>query len=76
MASEAKELDSEILSIVGSLGGSTAKYKRERGKAIRVMISEIYSPPRVSSVAKLCPSFGVLPGCALDLTTHDVDGRH
>ena len=76
MTREAKELDGEIMSIVGSLGGSTAKYKRERGKAIRVMISEIYSPPRVSSIAKLCPSFGVLPGFALDLTTHDVDGRH
>ena len=24
----------------------------------------------------MCPSFGVLPGFALDLTTHDDDGRH
>ena len=30
----------------------------------------------MSAVAKLCPSFGILPGFALDLTTHDDDGRH
>ena len=63
---EAKELDKQILSIVGSLGGSTSKYRRERGRAFRAIVSEIYSPPRVSAIAKLCPSFGVLPGFALD----------
>ena len=26
-------------------------------------------------MAKLCPSFGILPGFALDLTTSDDDGR-
>ena len=43
---------------------------------MRVIVSEIYSPRRVSVVAKLCPSFGILPQFALDLTTHDDDGRH
>ena len=38
--------------------------------------NEIYSPPRVSAVAKMCPSFGILPGFALDLTTDHTDGRH
>ena len=73
---EAKVINSEILSLVNSLGGSSSKYRRERGKAFRAIVSEIYSPPRVSAVAKLCPSFGILPGFALDLTTHDSDGRH
>ena len=45
-------------------------------KAIRAIASEMYSPPRVSAVAKLCPSFGMLPGFAPDLTTHDTDGKH
>ena len=36
---------------------------------------EIYSPPRVLAVAKLCLSYGILPGFALDLTTNDSDGR-
>ena len=39
-------------------------------------MSEIYSPPRVSAVAKLCPSYGILPGFALDLTTTGSTGRH
>ena len=73
---EAGETHGEIPSLIRQLGGCTAKYKRERGKAMGAIISEIYSPPRVSAVAKLCPSFGILPGFALDLTTHDDDGRH
>ena len=62
--------------IVGSLGGNSSRYRRERGRAIRAIVSEIYPPPRVSAVAKLCPSFGVLPWFALDLTTNDDDGKH
>ena len=73
---EARETDGEILSTIRQLGGNTAKYKRKRGKAMRAIVSEIYLPPRVSAVAKLCPSFGILSGFALVLTTHDDDGRH
>ena len=36
----------------------------------------MYSQPRVSAVAKLCPSLGKLLGFALYLTTHDADGKH
>ena len=73
---EARQVNGEIMSLISSLGGSTSKYRRERERSIRAIVSEIYSPPRVSAVAKLCPSFGILPGFALDLTTHDHDGRH
>ena len=76
MREEARQLNGEILSIVQSMGGNTSRYRRERGRAVRAVLSEIYSPPRVSNVAKMCPAYGVLPGFALDLTTHDVDGRH
>ena len=72
---EARAIDGHILQIVDSLGGSTGKYRRERGKAARAVLSEIYSPPRVTAMAKMCPSYGILPGFALDLTTFDVDGR-
>ena len=75
-AQEAKSLDREILSLVRNLGGNASSYRRERGRAIRAAISEIYSPPCVSAVAKMCPSFGILPGFALDATTNDTDGRH
>ena len=69
------EIDAEVLQIVSSLGGDSSRYRRERGKAFRAILSEIYSPPRVTAMAKMCPSYGVLPGFALDLTTHDTDGR-
>ena len=55
---EVENLDREILSLVRNLGGNASSYRRERGRAIRAGISEIYSPPRVSAVAKMCPSFG------------------
>ena len=61
------------MSMLGSFGGHTSKYKRERGKALRAIVSDIYSPPRVSAVDKCCPSFGSLLGFALDLTAHDHD---
>ena len=66
--------ENEILSIVKSLGANGSKFKRERGKALRAVVSEIYSPPRVTKAAsKLLPELGVMPGFALDLTTADVD---
>ena len=73
---EVNQLDQEILSIVNNLGGNSAKYRRERSRAVRAVVSEIYSPPRVSAVAKLCSSYRMLPGFFLDLTTSDSDGRH
>ena len=73
---EARKDNEEILSLISDLGGNASRYKRERSKALRAVVSEIYSPPRVSAVANMCSSFGILPGFALDLTTHDVDGRH
>ena len=76
VADELREIDAEILSVVRSLGGNASRYRRERGRALRAVVSEIYSPPRVSAVAKLCPSYGILPGFAFDLTTSDSDGRN
>ena len=35
-------------------------------------ISEIYSPPRITTVAR---RYGLRAGCSLDITTFDVDGR-
>ena len=38
------------------------------------MVSEIYSPPRVTRAARLLPHLGITPGFALDLTVNDEDG--
>ena len=64
---EAKKLDGEILNVVKALGGNSGKYRRERSRAIRAVVSEIYSPPRVTAAARRLPHLGVLPGFAMDL---------
>ena len=36
---EARQVNGEILEIVGSLGGNVGKYRRERGRALRAVVS-------------------------------------
>ena len=72
---EVAEANREIMNIVKSLGGSGGRYRRERAKALRAVVSEVYSPPRVTAATKLLPELKLIPGFALDLTTADVDGR-
>ena len=64
------------MAIVIGLGGNKARYRRERTRALKAIVSEVYSPPRVTAAAKkLLPELGSIPGFALDPTTADVDGR-
>ena len=63
------------MAVLSSLGADTAKYRRERSKSIRAVVSEIYSPPRVTAATKLLPELRIIPGFALDLTTADTDGQ-
>ena len=58
----------EILTLVESIGGHTMKYAREMRKQVRAVLSEIYSPERVTAAAKLLPGLGIAPGFALDVT--------
>ena len=62
--------------LVTQLGGHGGGYARERRQGWNRMVSEIYSPPRITSLAKQLPSYGILPGFALDLTTVDDQGKH
>ena len=48
--------------------------KERRSSALK-LVSEIYSPPRVTAAAKLLPELRCIPGFALDLTTADENGR-
>ena len=61
--------------MVSQMGGCGKSYARERKAALTKCVSEVYSPPRISALAKDLPSYGIQPGFALDLTTYDVDGR-
>ena len=71
---QVREANREILSVIKSLGADRGKYGRERAKASKAVVSEIYSPPRVTAASKLLPELKLIPGFALDLTTADVDG--
>ena len=64
-----------MLNIIRELGGGEKRYTRERRRAVRGLVSEIYSPPRVTNAAKLLPEFGCVPGFALDITTVDENGE-
>ena len=52
---EIEETNREIMAVLNSLGADSAKYRRERSKPIRAVVSEIYSPPRVTAATKLLP---------------------
>ena len=67
-------MDLEILSVIHQLGVDSKKYKRERNKQLKYLISEIYSGPRVVRALKLLPGLGLGPGFSLDLTTVDENG--
>ena len=42
---------------------------------MRAVVSEVYSPPRVTAATTFLPELLLIPGFALDLTTKDSDGR-
>ena len=72
---EVREADIEIISVIDALGGDGSRYRRERKKAMISVVSEIYSPPRVTAATKSLPELKLIPGFALDLTTADSDGK-
>jgi hypothetical protein len=65
----------EIMKIVRGLGGSRNAYTRKLSKALKGIVSEIYSPPRITRAITMMPSSEVIAGFALDLTATDDDGR-
>ena len=49
------EADREIVSVVRALGGTGSQYRRERNKAIRAVVSEIYPSPESCSGGQVAP---------------------
>ena len=66
-------VEDEYVNLLGMLGAHTGAFKRENRKAYNRIVSEIYSPPRVTRMASSLPSLKVLPGYAFDITTNDPD---
>ena len=60
--------DAEYMRMIMMLGASPGPFKRERRTACSRMVSEIYSPPRVTHAISSMPGCGLLPVLALDLT--------
>lgn len=65
----------EILKLVNELGSGPRGYRRHRHAALKNLVAEIYSKPRVTSALKLLPEMGLTGGFALDLTTTDENGE-
>jgi len=68
------EHNAEILRLVDELGSGSHSYRRHRQTALKNLVSEIYSGPRVTAALKLLPGLGLSAGFALDLTTTDENG--
>ena len=71
------EDDDEPISLflMSQLACDTRSYHRERRQAYNRVVSEVYSPPRVSGYFARNPQKYLGPGFALDLTTNDEHGN-
>jgi hypothetical protein len=55
------------------MGGSGRSYRREASQAARRIVTEVYSPARVTKLIRDSKNQHVMPGYAMDLTTVDPD---
>ena len=63
--------DEVTVFLVGQLAGDTRAYARDRRRACKRMVAEIYSPPRVVKHLSRFPNEQLVPGFSLDLTCLD-----
>jgi len=61
--------------VMEQLGACGRSYKRECRRAVRNLVSEVWSPPRVTKLLSKFPTCGLVPGFALDLTVDDELGE-
>ena len=64
-----------ILGLTQELGGDVNRNKKTLGEQYRAVVSEIYSPPRVTAAAARLTELDIDPGVAMDLTTTDELGE-
>ncbi len=64
-------VEDEVVALVSAMGGDAKKYQKEYRQSLNRMVSKVYSPARVTAMAKAMPSLRLIPGFALDLTTLD-----
>ena len=66
-------MNREIMSFIRALERNQQRYRTERSAAVKAIVSEVYSPPRVTAATTLLRALRYILGFALDLTTADVD---
>ncbi len=66
-------IQEEYVGMLLQLGVQSKSYRREARKAYNRIVSEIYSPPRVTRMIANLPSTKLLPGYAFDVTVNDPD---
>ena len=67
-----KEQDS-MVEILAVLGADPKSCRRQKKQAVKRLVTEIYSPPRVTEMLKHTSNHNLAPGLAIDLTTVDPD---
>ena len=67
------ESNDDCMIMLAHIGVETKNYRKEHRKAFRRVISEVYSPPRVTKLLSALPPTALAPGFALDLTCIDPD---
>ncbi len=66
----------DCMNLIAAIGVETKSHKKEHRRAFRKIISEVYSPPRVTKLLSSLPTCDLAPGFALDLTCVDpYDGK-
>jgi len=65
--------DHDVVQVLALLGADPRSYRREKKQAVRRLVSEVYSPPRVTEMLKQISNHRLTPGLALDLTCTDPD---
>ncbi len=63
--------DPEYAMMIMALGVDEGSHRRERRAAARRIVSEVYSPPRITRAISAMPNCGLTAGFALDLTCTD-----
>ena len=58
---EAKRNEEDIIATIRAMGGCIQSYRKERRRAVKAMVSEVYSPPRFTAACKLFPKLKVIP---------------
>ena len=69
------EEDEMAMTLLQLMPGGKA-YAREKRSALRRVVAEVYSPPRVTKMLSRLPNHDLIPGMAFDLTVMDTaDGK-